>query len=62
MFLPGCFDKFEGTQEELDELIAEISKFINSDEFYEAIENAEPIEDFEDLFEDEELPSRPTLH
>ena len=24
VFAPGCFDDFEGTQEELDELIAEI--------------------------------------
>jgi hypothetical protein len=24
IFAPGCFDHFEGTQEELDELIAEI--------------------------------------
>lgn len=28
VFAPGCFDTFEGTQEELDELIASIqSKF-----------------------------------
>jgi hypothetical protein len=26
VFAPGCFDSFEGTQEELDELIAEIQK------------------------------------
>lgn len=24
IFAPGCFDSFEGTQEELDELVAEI--------------------------------------
>jgi hypothetical protein len=30
IFAPGCFDHFEGTQEELDELIAEIqTKFSN---------------------------------
>lgn len=27
-FAPGCFDHFEGTQEELDELIAEITTAI----------------------------------
>lgn len=26
VFQPGCFDMFEGTQSELDELIAEITK------------------------------------
>lgn len=25
-FAPGCFDNFDGTQEELDELITEIKK------------------------------------
>jgi len=30
VFAPGCFDDFEGTQEELDELIADIqSQFDN---------------------------------
>jgi DNA phosphorothioation-dependent restriction protein DptG len=29
-FAPGCFDNFEGTQEELDQLVAEIyEKFSN---------------------------------
>jgi hypothetical protein len=26
VFAPGCFDDFDGTQEELDELVAEIKK------------------------------------
>lgn len=34
-FAPGCFDHFEGTQEELNELIAEISQMIHSGEFFE---------------------------
>lgn len=25
-FVPGCFDNFDGTQEELDALVAEIEK------------------------------------
>lgn len=34
VFMPGCFDSFEGTQEELDELIASIQKtFENPEEF-----------------------------
>jgi hypothetical protein len=29
-FAPGCFDSFEGTQEELDELIANITEMFKS--------------------------------
>ena len=29
-FDPGCFDDFEGTQEELDELIVEITKMFEN--------------------------------
>ena len=31
-FAPGCFDSFEGTQEELDEMIAEIKRLFASGE------------------------------
>ena len=31
-FAPGCFDQFEGTQEELDGLIAEIKRMFESGE------------------------------
>jgi hypothetical protein len=34
-FVPGCFDDFEGTQEELDELVAEIKKLAESGELEE---------------------------
>ncbi len=34
-FAPGCFDSFTGTQEELDELIAEIQKMAESGELFE---------------------------
>ena len=40
-FAPGCFDSFEGSQEELDELIAEIQRMADSGEL-EA--NAIPID------------------
>ena len=33
-FAPGCFDSFEGTQEELDELIAEITAMAESGEMF----------------------------
>jgi transcription antitermination factor NusG len=34
-FAPGCFDSFEGTQEELDELIAEIQRLADTGELFE---------------------------
>jgi hypothetical protein len=51
-FAPGCFDNFEGTQEELDEMIAEINRMFESGEL-EA--NATTV-DFDSLIdEDPEL-------
>jgi hypothetical protein len=50
VFMPGCFDGFEGTQEELDELIAEIQRMVDSGELFE---NSVPIEDAE--FDEEEI-------
>jgi len=47
-FAPGCFDNFEGTQEELDELVAEIKRMFESGELEE---NAHQV-DVEDLDED----------
>jgi hypothetical protein len=35
IFAPGCFDNFEGTQEELDEMMAEINRMVESGEFFE---------------------------
>lgn len=34
-FAPGCFDNFDGTQEELDELVAEIQRMVDSGEMTE---------------------------
>ena len=30
VFAPGCFDDFDGTQEEMNELLAEINRMIDS--------------------------------
>ena len=35
VFAPGCFDNFEGTQEELDEMIIEIQRLVESGELFE---------------------------
>lgn len=44
VFAPGCFDNFEGTQEELEELIKEIQRMFDSGEVFE---KAVPIDDDE---------------
>lgn len=38
VFEPGCFDSFNGTQEELDELMAEIQSLVESGEIFERSE------------------------
>jgi hypothetical protein len=35
VFAPGCFDNFDGTQEELDELLASIHAMVESGEIFE---------------------------
>jgi len=51
-FAPGAFDHFEGTQEELDELLAEIHKMFEGKSFEEIAEMSRPLSE-EDL---DELP------
>ena len=45
VFAPGCFDSFEGTQEELDQLVTEIKRMFESGE---AMAMSKPI-DIENL-------------
>ena len=52
IFAPGCFDHFDGTQEELDELMAKIQEMADSGEL---AESAVSLEDALDEFTDEEL-------
>jgi hypothetical protein len=35
VFAEGCFDNFEGTQEELDAFVAEINRMVESGEIFE---------------------------
>ncbi len=44
-FMPGCFDHFEGTQEELDKLQQEIIAMFTSMPEEELMKIAQPIED-----------------
>lgn len=48
-FAPGAFDNFDGTQDELDDLITTLTEMAESGEL---LENSEPI-DYEDLSEEE---------
>jgi hypothetical protein len=49
-FAPGAFDNWEGTQEELDEFIAELTRQIETGEIFENTDNLEDIElDIDDI-------------
>ena len=54
-FAPGCFDNFEGTQEELDEMIAEITAMLKSGEMNE---RARTVDIDELIEEDPEMAER----
>lgn len=71
IFAPGCFDNFDGTQEELDNLMAEIHQMFESGEFIEKSRplSEETLEQMGDeelaqlasalgFVEDEEIPKR----
>ena len=45
-FAPGCFDDFDGTQEELQELMAHIRQMAQTGELFES---AEPLSDEESV-------------
>ncbi len=52
VFAPGCFDSFEGPQEELDEFVKEITEsFVNGD----ALEKAINLEDLVESLTPEEV-------
>jgi len=48
VFAPGCFDNFEGTQEELDQLIKEIQESVDNGTLFE---KSSPVS-FESLLEE----------
>ena len=48
-FAPGAFDNFDGTQEELNDLMAEIHRMVESGEIFE---NSKAV-DFDELYEED---------
>jgi len=59
VFAEGCFDDFDGTQEELDELIAHITSLAESGEL---LENSQPVAEFEDIEDEVFEEILPLLH
>lgn len=51
VFAPGCFDTFEGSQEELDELIVDIRRMAESGELSERATIVDP-DELDELLED----------
>ena len=54
VFAPGAFDTFEGTQEELDEMIAEVQAMFENKTADEIRAMSRPL-DIEELAEDEDV-------
>ena len=55
VFAPGCFDHFEGTQEELQELIEQIQAMADSGELFEQSFDVQDLIDETDPLEIEEI-------
>jgi hypothetical protein len=56
VFMDGCFDDFEGTQDELNELIAELNKQLQDGTL---LMNAEPLSDEDEKALVEMLKDKP---
>jgi hypothetical protein len=54
VFAPGAFDSFEGTQEELDEMIAEVQAMFEGKTKEEIQSMSRPI-DLQELAEDDDI-------
>lgn len=54
-FAPGCFDNFDGTQEELDELVKQITEMVESGELFD---DAVPLDDLEEEEIDEMIDNQ----
>ena len=47
VFAPGCFDSFDGTQEELDAMLAELTKMAEDGTL---LENSSPLDETDEEF------------
>ena len=61
VFAEGCFDAFEGTQEELNEMIASIHEMFGGKTIEEIQAMSVPLDDLEDI-EDEVAELLPLLN
>ena len=48
-FAPGCFDNFDGSQEDLDNLIKELNSLAKSGKLLQNSELLETFDDFDDI-------------
>lgn len=68
VFAPGSFDDFDGTQEELDDLVNGIMEYLQSEEFMERLEDSKEGLIESEFFDEEEISkvlnskNSPTLH
>jgi len=53
-FAPGAFDQFDGTQEELDEFVAELHRMAESGELEEHSQSLDDDEAWQELTEEEQ--------
>jgi len=53
-FAPGAFDQFDGTQQELDEFIAELHRMAESGELEEHSQSLDDDEAWQELTEEEQ--------
>jgi hypothetical protein len=63
-FAPGCFDDFEGTQEELDALIQEIQRMAESGELQENATplDADELQEYLDEYDADVFPPDPPVN
>lgn len=68
VFAPGSFDDFDGSQEELDELVNGIMEYLQSDDFMERLEEAKEGLVESEFFDEDEISkilnskNSPTIH
>lgn len=68
VFAPGSFDDFDGSQEELDELVNGIMEYLQSDDFMERLEESNDGLVESEFFDEDEISrvlnskNSPTIH